>query len=162
LRSTDFQKGISSKKLIKKKNISIIVSDNLERKFVQLERTAGTLHGINDAKLRDIEGSNFIVKLYRYTFGEGDLSKVKHQRNLQVLNQFPNLKKEASIQINNVLLTLGIFQAEVESMKKTASGLGRVQTLSLDINVKTLEDAIDKLREYHQRFNQRLTKINRM
>ena len=117
---------------------------------------------INNNKLEDIDKDNFVVKLYRSTLGEGGLSKAKHQRNIQILKQFPDVSKEASIQINNVLLTLGKFQAEVEPMKKIASTLDRAQTAQLDTHVKTLDEAIDKLHECHQRFNRRLTNINRI
>lgn len=127
-----------------------------------MEDTAGRLHNINDDKIKKIDNPGSIVKLYRSILGEGDISKDKHQRNLQVLAQFPNFRKEASIQINNVLLRLGKFRIDAESMRETASDLDHVQTLPLDIHVKTLKEAIETLREYQKRYNQKLIGTDRI
>ena len=127
-----------------------------------MEKTAGAIHRTIGVKLENIEHRNFIIKLYRHIVGADNLSKDKHQRNLQVLKQFPEMKKQACIHITNVLEALGIFQIDAVSMEKTASQLDAVQTLQLDTHVKTLEQAIVELREYRQRFNQRLTNVNRI
>ncbi|CAF1466118.1 unnamed protein product [Didymodactylos carnosus] len=103
-----------------------------------------------------------MAKLYRKTIGEGDINKVKHQRNLQILNQFPTFTKEAAIQINNVLHRLEIFKFESDEMKLTVSTMDRVQTLSLNIHIETLKDAINKLHMYQQRFDGRINEANQV
>lgn len=127
-----------------------------------MNRLAAESHIINSVELNKIDNSHAITKLYRSILGDGDIRKVKHQRNLQVLDQFTTITREAANQTISVLEHLGRFQTEVDQMKKTVSIMNYPRKSHVDIYLDDLSDAIEKLRTYHLRFVQRRNAVNQI
>ena len=91
------------------------------------------------------------------TIGNGNSEKVKHQRNLQVFNKFPEFTESAAIKIKNIIGRLQNFKHEIVEVKYTVSKMDRAQTLQVDVHIEILNNALESLEKYRRQFDKQIT-----
>ena len=98
----------------------------------------------------------FLVKLYRQTMGNGESDQVKHQHNLEVLQEFKDIIKLGIIDVNNVIDRLKRFKAEAAELKSTVTEVELAQTMSLNVHMDILKNGIERLNQLKQRLDGRI------
>jgi hypothetical protein len=134
---------------------------NLGEKTETLNTIAAEPHQIDRKKLNEIEDRNFLTRLYRNTFGNGNIEKAKYQQNVEVFNQFPDFTKAAAIKIINVINRLRAFQHEIDEVKFIVAKLVRGQTLQLDLHLEILTSGMESLKKYKNHLNGRIAERNK-
>ncbi len=122
---------------------------------------ASKSHQIESKKLDKIEHGSYISKLYQKTIGNGNINKVKHQRNLRVFDQFGKFTVSAAINVENVINKLRSFKYEIEEIKFTISQMDRAQTLQVDLHLGILKNGLEALQKYKKRLDGRITESNK-
>jgi hypothetical protein len=122
---------------------------------------ADEAHNIDFKKLYDIKDASYMVALYRITIGEGNVNKAKYERNIEVFKQFPEFRKSALIIINNILIRLGEFKAEIHEIKESTSNMDHAQALPMDLHIKILKDSMAQLNKYKQHLKKRIDQENK-
>jgi len=103
-----------------------------------------------------ISDEGLLVKLYRKTMGNGESDKLKHQHNLEILQEFKDIVKLGIININNVIDRLKRFKAEAAELKSTVTEIELAQTMSLNVHIDILKNGIERLNQLKQRLDGRI------
>ncbi|CAF1514043.1 unnamed protein product [Adineta steineri] len=133
---------------------------DVETKYETIDDILSENHEKTQTQLDEIEQNILdepvFAKLYRKTIGDGDLGKLKHQRNLATLKEFKNYIKSGIIDVNNIILRLRNFKHEADELKSTVTDIDLGQTMSLSVYLDILQNGIEQLKQSKQRLSGRI------
>ncbi|CAF1219973.1 unnamed protein product [Didymodactylos carnosus] len=103
-------------------------------------------------ELDQLEHENILVKLYRFTLGNGQIDQMKFERNLNVLNGFISFVRSVIANTDNIVLKLKKFKNDAEQVEETVSEM-TIQSISIEAHIELLQKATNRLIASKETFN---------
>jgi hypothetical protein len=147
-------------------NLLLILVD-IQGKVGVLSETIATPSKKNRHELDAIEHAPIfsLSQLYRITFGNGNIDKIKYQRNLQILAGFDNFTHMALINTVHILDKVRNLKTESKQLKADTSEMLNIKQddlKSLKIQMQILLNVLERLKQSKEHFDGRLDKSRRI